>query len=149
MSLARDMISRVTATHIRSSRSEIAREEKERPCCIEGLIRQRLCNKISARPLSTMVDPGKPRSHPWEHETISRLTSLQQGSDLHTDDARFFKDSVVTAITRTLSVLLAVGLLVGSILGLLLNGYLQSRFGSRRVYIVSCLWHSPCSENRN
>ena len=28
---------------------------------------------------------------------------------------------------------------VGSILGLLVNGYLQSRFGSRRVYLVSLL----------
>lgn len=31
---------------------------------------------------------------------------------------------------------------VGSIIGLLLNGWLQSRYGSRRVYLVSLLYDS-------
>ena len=61
---------------------------------------------------------------------------MQQGSDLHTDDARFFKDSVVTAITRTLSVLLAVGLLVGSILSLHFVERIGVRLGLLMMFIV-------------
>jgi SP family general alpha glucoside:H+ symporter-like MFS transporter len=45
-------------------------------------------------------------------------------------------DLVVSTQWQTI---IGAGNNVGSILGLLVNGYLQSRFGSRRVYLVGLL----------
>lgn len=74
---------------------------------------------------------------PLSHLVNKPLTnSMRQGSDLHTDNARFFQDSFVTAITSTLSVLLAVGLLVGSILGLHFVEHIGVRLGLLMMFIV-------------
>lgn len=62
--------------------------------------------------------------------------AAQQGSDLHTDDARFFQDSIVTGITRALSVVLAVILLVGSILTLYYVRGDSARLGILMAYII-------------
>lgn len=65
-----------------------------------------------------------------------RADDVRQDSDLRTDEARFFQDSVVTAITRTLSVLLAVLLLVGSIVTLYYVRGDNARLGILMAFII-------------